>query len=313
MTDDRQALAMSIDVEDWPQSSWDRSLPISDYSADNTRRMLDLLGDFPAARATFFVLGKFAERHPRVVAAIRHAGHEIGSHGYGHVEVFRLGRQAFSTDVARSIEAIGAAAGVRPRGYRAPDFSIVGETLWALGVLSEHGFEYDSSIFPIAKARYGIPTWPREPVRVRLQSGENIVELPLATLAWAGKRLPVAGGGYARLMPGFVLRWALSKAHRQLSTPPVYYCHPYELDQDEFARLDLNLPLAVRLHQGLGRKHTAARLRRLLGAFDCLTLSDVVSRLPRLAEVDCTPYVLNPGGVHRPAAFDGDNVGRDAE
>ncbi len=300
----RPALALSVDVEDWPQSSWDRSLPVGDYCADNTRHLLDLLAEFPGQRATFFVLGKFAERHTRVVEAIREDGHEIGSHGFGHVEIFRLSPEAFAEDLDRSTEAIVGACGERPRGFRAPDFSIVGESLWALDVLARAGYTYDSSIFPMAKARYGIPEWPRHPTRVTLEGGRSIVELPLTTLVLGGKRLPVSGGGYARLMPGMVLRWALRKAHRQLAGPLVFYCHPYELDPGEFRRLSVPIPWKVRFHQGMGRKRTAAKLRGLLRSFECITLAEAADRRSDLPTTTYEPFVLDPADVDRPPAFE---------
>jgi len=303
MNQTRPMLAVSVDVEDWPQSSWDRSLPLSDYCADNTRRVLDLLAEFPGSRATFFVLGKFAERHGKVVEAIRQAGHEIASHGFGHIEVFRQTPEAFAADLRQSTETIAAVCGVRPQGYRAPDFSIVGESLWALDVLAEAGYAYDSSIFPIGKARYGIPDWPRSVVRVRLKSGATIAELPPATIEQFGRRWPVGGGGYARLLPGPALAWALRKAARQLPTPPVFYCHPYELDPDEFRRLDFPVPPSVQRHQGLGRKRTAAKLRRLLGAFECIALVDALARARDLPTMDYTPFILKPGEVIRPPIF----------
>jgi len=298
-------LALSVDVEDWPQSSWDRSLPLSDYCADNTRRLLDLLGDYRAARATFFVLGKFAERHPAVVRAIAEAGHEIGSHGHSHVEIFRLGRERFAEDLHRSTDVIAQTAAVRPVGYRAPDFSIVGESLWALDLLAENGYRYDSSIFPIAKRRYGIADWPRGPVLVRLSSGGTILELPPATLLWHGRRLAVGGGGYARLIPGMMLHWALRQAYAQLGAPLVYYCHPYEIDPDEFRRLNLSIPLKVRLHQGLGRRATAKKLRRLLRQFECLSLGAALDRITDPPVIDPAPYVLDPATVTRPPIFEG--------
>jgi len=301
----RPVLALSVDVEDWPQSSWDRTLPLGDDCADNTLRLLEMLAEFPEARATFFILGKFAERHPKAVRAVRDAGHEIGSHGFGHVEIFRLTREQFAADIHRSTEAIETACGVRPAGYRAPDFSIVGESLWALDVLADAGYAYDSSIFPIAKARYGIPEWPRSAVRVQLASGAVITELPITTVEQFGHRLPAGGGGYARLVPAFVLEWALRRAAEQLDSPPVYYCHPYEIDPDEFKRLDIHIPLKVRLHQGLGRGRTIKKLRRLLGRFECISLGDAARRCQNLPTIDYRPYVLEPGAVKRPPAFEG--------
>ena len=296
-------IAVTVDLEDWPQSSWDRTLPLSDYCADNTKRLLDIVNEFPSARATFFVLGKFAEKHTHIVHEIHQAGHEIGSHGWGHVEIFHLGRDKFREDIRRSTEVITGIIGKHPIGYRAPDFSIVGETLWALEILAKEGYTYDSSIFPIAKARYGIAAWPREAVRVRLKTGNTITEFPLATLDLCRCRLPVGGGGYARLLPGSVLVRALRMAQAQSSSPPVFYCHPYEIDPQEFARLEFKIPFRVRLHQGMGRKRTAGKLRRLLKNFECISLSEAMTQCDDLAIIDYARYVLDPGSVIRPPAF----------
>ena len=300
MTPERPALSISVDVEDWPQSTLDPSLPLGDACADTTRRLLDLLAESPGSRATFFVLGLFAERHPKVVDEIRQAGHEIGSHGYGHVDLFRLTPVTFAEDVNHSVEVIGAACGVRPRGYRAPDFSVVGESLWALDALAEAGFDYDSSIFPIAKARYGIPQWPRGAARVLLKSGGTIVEMPIATLAWRGRRLPVGGGGYARLIPGPLLVRALRRACAQMSSPPVFYCHPYEMDPGEFRRLPFSVPLKVRLHQGLGRRGIPSKLRRIFRDFEAVSLGEALARTSGMPTIDYGPFVLEPGAVDRP-------------
>jgi len=297
-------VVVSVDVEDWPQSSWDRSLPLSGYCADNTMRVLDILAEFPVARATFFVLGKFAEEHPNVVRAIAQAGHEVGSHGHGHVELFHLGREKFEQDLRRSTQAIRNACGARPEGYRAPDFSVVGETLWALDVLAEQGYEYDTSIFPVDKGRYGIAGWTRNAARVRLQGGRTILEVPPATFEVGGKLLP-AGGGYARLMPGVCLTWGLRRAARQLNFPPVFYCHPYEFDPGEFRRLDLDLPAGVRLHQGIGRRRSAAKLRRILKRFECISLTQARQRWTDLPEIDPQPFARSPDAVKRPPIFEG--------
>jgi polysaccharide deacetylase family protein (PEP-CTERM system associated) len=304
----RPSLIFSVDVEDWAQSSWDPDLALSDYCADNLRRILDLMGHFPGTDGTFFVLGKFAERHPDAVRAIRQAGHEVASHGYGHVEIFRLKRDEFADDLGRSTKVIGDCAGIRPVGYRAPDFSIVGESLWALDVLTEQGYEFDSSIFPIRKARYGIPDWPQGAARVKLGSGAQIIEFPLSTLEWRGRRLPIAGGGYARLLPAWMLTRALRLAHAQLSHPPVFYCHPYEIDPDEFKRLDIAIPAKVRFHQALGRRATARKLRQLFETFECISFAEARRRRPDLPVMGYEAYVLEPGSVHRPLPFEGSVV-----
>jgi polysaccharide deacetylase family protein (PEP-CTERM system associated) len=293
-------LIFSVDVEDWPQSSWNRSLPISDYCADNARRLLDLLGGFPHSRGTFFVLGKFAERHPDVVRRIQADGHEVACHSYGHEEIFHLTREAFAADIARATGLLSDLVGQSPRGYRAPDFSVVAETLWALDVLAEQGYAYDSSIFPLDKARYGIGTWPTDAVRVALDNGRTIAEFPLTVMLWRGRRVPISGGGYARLLPRPLLRrWLRAEAGRR-RIPPVFYCHPYELDPGEFRRLKVPVPLKVRLHQGLGRRGLARKLRMLLERFTCCSFSQVLADAGNVATIAYGPYKLAPGAVTRP-------------
>jgi len=293
---------ISVDVEDWPQSTLDPSLPMGDYCAENVRRILDLMATVPAARATFFVLGLFAEKHPDAVKAIAKAGHEIGSHGYGHLEVFRQNRQEFAEDVRRCTGLIGDLTGQQPIGYRAPDFSIVGETLWALEELAAQGFAYDSSVFPMDRGRYGIAAWPRDARRVQLREREGtIVEIPMTTIQFAGRRLPVSGGGYARLLPRPVLVGALRKAARQLHSPPVFYCHPYEFDPDEFSRLDYLVPARIRFHQGMGRKGFAAKFRSLLSHFTCVSVAEAITNLDTGEPLDATPFVLRD--VVRPPIF----------
>jgi polysaccharide deacetylase family protein (PEP-CTERM system associated) len=264
---------ISVDIEDWPQSSWDRELPITPRAADNTRRLLDLLGEADI-RATMFVLGKLAEKFPEVVREIHAAGHEVASHGYGHVEIFKQTRDEFAQDLARSKDLLEQIVGQRVRGYRAPDFSIVRDSLWALEVLAEQGFEYDSSIFPVKRPRYGIPDWPLGPTRVRLNGGLSILEFPIASYRAWGKNWPVGGGGYHRLLPGSASRWLAGRVMQD--RPFVFYCHPYEFDAREFAEIPLQLPLRVRLHQGLGRGRFRARFVRLIGQFGGCRMVDLV-------------------------------------
>jgi polysaccharide deacetylase family protein (PEP-CTERM system associated) len=255
---------ISVDVEDWPQSTWDRKLPITARAAVNTRVLLDLLGQC-GVRATMFVLGKFAESFPSIVREIREQGHEIACHGYGHVEIFNQSRQEFAEDVRCSKDILEQIVGERVKGYRAPDFSVVNRTLWALEVLAEAGFEYDSSIFPIVHSRYGIPNWPVAPVQVALPEGKFIFEVPIATFRWMKRNWPIGGGGYHRLLPGFVFRQFAKSV--MMSAPFVFYCHPYELDAMEFHEIPVRVPLHIRLHQGLGRHRFAGRFKAFLRLF----------------------------------------------
>lgn len=261
---DTRVAVITVDVEDWPQSTWDRRLPITPRAADNTLRLLDLL-DRLDLRATVFVLGKFAQRFPDVVRTIRDRGHEVACHGSGHVEIFHQTPEEFRRDVQGAKTLLEEITGGPVRGYRAPDFSIVRETLWALEILADLGFSYDSSIYPMNGSRYGIPDWPSGPTRVALAGGASITEFPLSTVRWLGRNWPVSGGGYHRLLPGPVTRTFARQILR--ARPFIFYCHPYEFDPDEFAALDLGIPLRTRLHQGLGRRRFAARFETFARRF----------------------------------------------
>ncbi|MEA2338597.1 MAG: hypothetical protein QOE82_2604 [Thermoanaerobaculia bacterium] len=269
-------LVITLDVEDWPQSTWDRSLPITQRACDNTARVLDLLAA-NGKHATLFVLGKFAERFPAMVRRMHADGHEIASHGYGHVEIFKQSRDEFRDDVARAKQLVEDIIGAPVVGYRAPDFSIIKPTLWALDILAETGFQYDSSIYPIAHTRYGIANWSPEPSSVVLPSGRSIVELPIATISLFGRRWPVGGGGYHRLLPWPVIAWAIRRRAAD-GGPFVAYCHPYEFDPAEFASLDIRIPLKVRLHQGLGRGRLQGRFTRMIGTGTTLLARDLALR-----------------------------------
>ncbi|HET7435894.1 MAG TPA: DUF3473 domain-containing protein [Thermoanaerobaculia bacterium] len=270
------SLVVTLDVEDWPQSTWDRSLPISDRAARNTERVLDILAS-TGRSATLFVLGKFAEKFPALVRRMHAEGHEIASHGYGHVEIFSQTREEFSEDIRRSKSFLEDLIGEPVVGYRAPDFSIIRSSLWALEVLAELGFRYDSSIYPIAHSRYGIADWPIDPVQVKLPTGATIVELPIATVNVAGRRIPIGGGGYHRLFPWPVIAWAMRRLARE-ERPFVAYCHPYEFDPGEFAALPFRVPLRTRLHQGLGRGRLRGRFTRMVRAGKPLLARDLASR-----------------------------------
>ena len=265
---------ISVDVEDWPQSTWDRSLPVTERGACNTRRLLAILRR-SAVRTTMFVLGKFAATFPDVVREIQSDGHEIASHGYDHVEVFKQSPAQFRDDVSRAKDLLEAITGREVTGYRAPDFSVVHDTLWALPILAELGFRYDSSIYPIRGGRYGIPYWPTHPVRLRLANQRDLLEVPIATLTRLGQRWPVGGGGYHRLLPGFMSRFCANEVMK--TAPFVLYCHPYEFDPDEFRSLQLAIPARVRLHQGLGRRFFEGRFRRFVTRFGGQTASSLLS------------------------------------
>src|SRR6266568_3879894 len=256
---------LSFDVEDWPQSTLDLSLPVTGRVRDNTLRILDLLAS-AGARATFFVLGLAAQAFPDLVRRIREDGHEVASHGHSHRPVYGMQPEEFRADLRRSIAFIENAAGVRVLGYRAPDFSIRSSDWWALEILAEEGLRYDSSLFPIAGPRYGIRAAFTLPFRVLPACGSEFIEFPLATFECLGIRLPAAGGGYFRISPYHASRAAIMRLNRR-GGPATSYFHPYELDTQEIPRSPHAIPWRLRLSQGLMRSTVEGKLRRLLGEF----------------------------------------------
>jgi polysaccharide deacetylase family protein (PEP-CTERM system associated) len=296
---------ISIDVEDWPQSTWDRKLPITDRAAENTRCVLRLLRE-TEVRATMFVLGKFAERFPHVIKEIQADGHELACHGYGHLEIARQSPDEFLADIRHSKDLLEQITGEKVKGYRAPDFSIMRNTLWAFDVLVEAGFEYDSSVMPVKHPRYGIPDWPVVPVRVNLGGGKGILEAPLATYRALGRNWPVGGGGYHRLLPGFASRYFARQVMH--AVPFVFYCHPYEFDVQELKEIPLRVPLAVRLHQGAGRRWFEQRFRSFVSCFGGQPMHDMLSSqqwsefhlLSLTSASSSTPRLHSARGIKQP-------------
>lgn len=236
------ANALTFDIEDWHQLVGQRLTgtrwPCSARAVTQTRDILDILDD-ANTRATFFVLASVAQTYPALVRDIHAAGHEVGSHGWSHRLVYRQTRAEFSSETARSKALLEDIIGAPVNGYRAAEFSITRESRWALDVLADLGFEYDSSIFPIAGRRYGISDAPLMPHTIATASGRRITEVPMTAVEFAGSRWPVGGGGYFRLMPYALTRAAIARVNRQ-SRSAVIYFHPYE-----FAAEPLRLPLSA--------------------------------------------------------------------
>lgn len=274
--------AMTIDVEDYFQvSAFDDIVPRPRWAdmrsrvAANTDRLLRLFDD-RGVTGTFFVLGWVAERFPDLVRRVAGCGHEIASHGYGHRLVYDLSVEAFRWDVRRAKLVIEDAAGCAVAGYRAPSYSITNRSLWALDVLVEEGYRYDASIFPIRHDRYGIPSAPRHPFAFERRAG-RLVEVPASTVRLAGANLPIAGGGYFRLLPYAWTRWGIRRLNRREGRPAVFYLHPWEIDPLQ-PRLPVG-PLTRYRHYHNLRK-TEDRLRRLLRDFRFAPLREVLDRMP---------------------------------
>lgn len=260
----RPLCSLTVDVEDWYQSCVDLKAPISERVVHNVHRTLALL-DEAGVKATFFVQGQVAQAYPGLIVAIAAEGHEIQSHGYSHRSLRAMNRAELREELRAAKESVEDACGVRVTAFRAPDFSILASNLWALEVLAEMGFTVDSSIFPQRTRRYGIAGWDPSPRRVRLPGGTTILEAPVAVWPVRGCRLPVAGGGYWRLLPGALLERGISSVLAS-GRPAILYCHPYEFSPDELDAYRDRVPRRRRLSQGTGRRAAIGRLTRLLGA-----------------------------------------------
>jgi polysaccharide deacetylase family protein (PEP-CTERM system associated) len=214
-------------------------------------------------RGTFFVLGWVVERCPALVRRIAAGGHELASHGYHHRLLYQLTPDEFRQDVRRAKRLIEDASGAGVSGYRAPSFSVVRSTLWALDVLLEEGYRYDASIFPVRHDRYGIPDAERHPHVVRGPAGA-LVEVPASTVRLGSTNLPIAGGGYFRLLPYAWTRWGMRRVNETERRPVVFYLHPWEIDPGQ-PRIPVGVATRLRHYSGLSR--TADRLNRLMRDF----------------------------------------------
>lgn len=271
--------AFTVDLEDWYQGL---EIPPEDWGGFEDRlqvgseALLELLAE-AGVRATFFVLGYAARQHPGLVRRIYEAGHEIGTHGYSHRFVYRLGPEEFARDLRLSIDVIQEATGAAVRGHRAPFFSITDQAPWAFEVLQACGIEYDSSVFPVRNYRYGIADAPRWIHRLP----EGLLEFPLSTWRCAGVNFPLGGGAYFRLFP-YTLSWYGMRRLNRAGRPAVFYIHPWELDPDH-PRLPLPRRIALTHYHNLGA--TRRRLRRLLRDLPFTTMADVLrDRAPTPAE-----------------------------
>jgi polysaccharide deacetylase family protein (PEP-CTERM system associated) len=226
-----------------------------------TERVLDVL-DAHGAHATFFTLGVVAQRFPRLCRAIVARGHELASHGWDHTPVDRLGAERFRLDVRGAKRALEQASGRRIHGYRAPNYSIRGETPWAYAILAEEGHTYDSSIYPIAHDRYGFPSAPRFPHPIETGDG-RLWEVPVGTARVGGTNLPI-GGGFFRLVPEGLLAGAVASVNRLDGRPVVLYVHPWEFDPDQ-PRPPMSW--AHRFRHYVGIAHAERKLRGLLERF----------------------------------------------
>ncbi|MFP4279428.1 MAG: XrtA system polysaccharide deacetylase [Halochromatium sp.] len=261
--------AMTVDVEDYFQVSafephiareqWER-LPCR--VERNIERILALF-EAHQVQATFFVLGWMAERYPQMVRGLSEAGHEVASHGYEHVRVVNQTPDAFRADIRRTKALLEDTTGEPVRGYRAASYSIGRDNLWALDELLAAGHEYSSSIYPIRHDLYGMPEAPRFAFRHGGEAG--ILEIPVTTVMLGQRKFPCGGGGYFRLFPYALSRWALRRVNRRDGASAVFYFHPWEIDPEQPRQAGIGLKTRVRHYLNLSR--TEARLSQLLQDF----------------------------------------------
>ena len=261
--------ALTIDVEDYFQvSAFAPHIDRADWPClecrveANIERILLLL-ERRRIHATFFTLGWIAERYPAMLRRVAQAGHEVASHGYGHLRASEQSPAQFAEDVRRSKAILEQLTGQAVLGYRAPSFSIGAANLWAFDILQEAGYRYSSSIYPIRHDHYGMPASPRFAWRPRGPHG--MLELPVSTVRLRGRNWPAGGGGYFRLLPYVLSRWLLRRINSLDGQAGIFYFHPWELDPGQPRPPGLGARTRFRHYLNLGRME--ARLARLTHDF----------------------------------------------
>lgn len=275
---------LTVDLEEWfvvealsdrfPYESWPE---LESTLERNCHRLLRLFHRHHTS-ATFFVVGWCAERYPDLIRQIADSGHEIACHSYRHRRVDSLTPEQFRDDTLQAIKAITDATGNRPIGYRAPSWSISDRVAWAFDILSELGFEYDSSIFPIKHDLYGMPSGPRDLFRMSFDDNRLLYELPATTARILGQNIPVGGGGYLRHSPYWYTRWMIQRLNNQ-GQPVIVYIHPWEIDPDP--PVVEGLTALQRLRTYGSTQTLESKLTRLLTEFQFVSARDYINRITK--------------------------------
>ncbi len=271
--------ALTIDVEDYYMvSSFADKISYDDWGSlesrveRNTQTILNLLDEYKV-KATFFVLGWVCNKYPKLVKEIHQAGHEVASHGYSHRLIYNLTRNEFREDIRRAKESLEDTIGAEIYGFRAASYSIIRETLWALDILMEEGYIYDSSIFPVHHDRYGMPDSDRFPHTIS-RNGAKIQEFPLSTYRIFGLNIPVAGGGYMRLLPLYFMKKAINSINKAEKKPFILYLHPWEIDPNQ-PRIKGTWISNIRHYQNI--KSAYPKLEALLKGYKFKPLAEFIS------------------------------------
>ncbi|HUQ12824.1 MAG TPA: XrtA system polysaccharide deacetylase [Novosphingobium sp.] len=271
---------LSVDVEDWFQVGAFETVIARDLwdgldcrVERNCEAVLELF-DEAQVKATFFALGWVAARYPRLIRRVVDAGHELASHGWDHARVHKLDPASFAADLVRSRETLQDISGLAVRGYRAPSFSIDARNRWAHMVLAEQGYLYSSSVAPIVHDHYGWPEAPR--FAFRPVAGSPLIELPVTTAEFGGRRIAAGGGGFFRVLPYAVSRWAIRQVNRREGRPAVFYFHPWEIDPEQPRVAGAPLKSKLRHYTNLGAMRD--KLRQLIGEFAWGRMDEVAAR-----------------------------------
>ncbi|WP_260923643.1 XrtA system polysaccharide deacetylase [Novosphingobium sp. 9] len=291
MQPNRPVNGLSVDVEDWFQvGAFEKVIDKDNWPSleDRVERNCDAvlaLFDEAGVKGTFFTLGWVAQRHPQMMRRIAEQGHEIASHGWSHDRVFRLGAEAFASDIERARKVLEDSSGMAVRGYRAPSFSIDARTPWAFEVLAEQGYAYSSSVAPVVHDHYG---W-REAPRFAFQpiTGSDLVEIPVTTALLGQRRLAAGGGGFFRVLPYGFSRWAIRQVNAGNAAdgvrPAVFYFHPWEVDPGQPRVAEA--PLRSKLRHYTNLDAMAGKLRRLLKDFAWGRMDELAERERQRASV----------------------------
>ncbi|MCK5691800.1 MAG: polysaccharide deacetylase family protein [Bacteroidales bacterium] len=281
--------ALSIDVEDGVnilmRDLFGEDMSPTDRVIGNVDVLLDLFGKYDV-RATFFILGEIASAYPALVKKIASGGHELGVHGYNHDQIFKLTPEKAREDIHRAKALIEDVSGKAVHGFRAPAFSISKETSWALDILAELGFSYDSSIVPASAKRYGWPGFRQEIHRMDLSGGRSLIEVPLSVSSLLGRSIPACGGGYLRHFPYALTRSSFLKIQKE--RPVIVYLHPYELDTGKYpdffykakASLDLKQRIPLSFYR-LNKGTVKGKLEKLIREFHFKPIIDIIEDYER--------------------------------
>jgi len=266
--------AISVDVEDWYHSienikfgEWDK---YESRIVRNVEKVLQIFSDYNV-KATFFVLGYVAEKHPEVVKMISAEKHEIGTHGYSHRLIYNLNKNEFASELRKSIEIIENLSGQKVLGHRAPAWSITDRSEWALDIIFDHGLLYDSSISPFVCYLYGIRGYQKQPGIIMTRDNRNFYEFPLSTVSIFKKEIPAGGGFFTRLYPYWFMKYNFKKINSS-GDPAGFYFHPWDLD---VGQPRLKLPFRMKRHY-YNLETTEIKIRNLLTDFEFAPISEVL-------------------------------------